>query len=218
MPVNGKPNGRFELPQLTPVNFSLTDGTNIPPPPASPVEEKPPPVAHQPEPSNSVAPSANGQSAITTNTNGVYDGRGRTSATEQPTSPISQKRPSSIRRFLSRKSLNTNYTNGTNSNLSNEDVTMIDRPESAMSFASGRPSLAAKKSGSWFRRFSGTGGSGNSNASPNRTSIIYEEKQNAPRPMGPPPPKLPELSKLKAKIPDNDDGSLGGDDMFKNIK
>jgi hypothetical protein len=36
--------------------------------------------------------------------------------------------------------------------------------------------------------------------------------------MGPPPPKLPELSKLKAKIPENDDGSLGAEDMFKNIK
>ena len=34
----------------------------------------------------------------------------------------------------------------------------------------------------------------------------------------PPPPKLPELNQLKAKIADNDEGSLGADDMFKNIK
>lgn len=220
MPPNGKLNGRFELPQLTPVNFSLTDGTNIPPPPDSPVEEKAPPVA-QPEASNR-APAANGQSAPATNANGVYDGRGRTNATnvstEQPTSPVSSKRPSSIRRFLSRKSLNTNYTNGTNSNTSNEDVTMVDRPESAMSFASQRPSTKGKKSGSWFRRFSSNGSPPGNHASSSRASIIYEEKQSAPRSMGPPPPKLPELSKLKAKIPENDDGSLDAEDMFKNIK
>lgn len=220
MPPNGNPKGRFELPQLTPVNFSLTDGTNIPPPPDSPVEEKPPPVA-QPEASTG-APASNDQSTTATNANEVYDGRGRTNATsvstEQPTSPVSSKRPSSIRRFLSRKSLNTNYTNGTNSNISNEDVTMVDRPESAMSFASQRPSVTTKKSGSWFKRFSTSGSPPGKGVSPKRTSIIYEEKQNAPRSMGPPPPKLPELSKLKAKIPDNDDGSLGTEDMFKNIK
>ncbi|CZR62852.1 uncharacterized protein PAC_12749 [Phialocephala subalpina] len=221
MPPNGKPNGRFELPQLTPVNFSLTDGTNIPPPPDSPVEEKPQPVAQPVEASHGAA-TANGQSATATNANGVYEGRGRTNATnvstEQPTSPVSSKRPSSIRRFLSRKSLNTNYTNGADSNISNEDVTMIDRPESAMSFASQRPSLKTKKSGSWFRRFSSNGSPPGNRASPSRASIIYEEKQSAPRAMGPPPPKLPELSKLKAKIPENDDGSLGAEDMFKNIK
>jgi hypothetical protein len=220
MPANGKSsNGRCELPPLTPVNFSLTDGTNIPPPPASPVEEKP----AAPEPTISSAVQAtNGQSATATSANGVYDGRGRTNGNsvtiEQPTSPISTKRPSSIRRFLSRKSLNTNYTNGTNSNVSNEDVTMIDRPESAMSFASTRPSLAKKKSGSWFRRFSSSGGAAGNEGSQSRTSIIYEDKQSAPKPMGPPPPKLPELSKLKARIPENDDGSLGAEDMFKNIK
>lgn len=34
---------------------------------------------------------------------------------------------------------------------------------------------------------------------------------------GPPPPKLPELNQLKAKIADDDRGSLGGDEMFRNI-
>lgn len=96
---------------------------------------------------------------------------------------------------------------------------MIDRPESAMSFASTRPSIAKKSSsGSWFRRFSSSGAPDPNNRSPSRASIIYEDKQSTPRPMGPPPPKLPELSKLKAKIPDNDEGSLGAEDMFKNIK
>lgn len=86
-----------------------------------------------------------------------------------------------------------------------------------MSFASQRPSLAKKKSGSWFKRLGSSNGG-------KRTSIIYEDKKPIvasalpPVKKGPPPPKLPELNQLKAKIADNDDGSLGADDMFKNIK
>lgn len=88
----------------------------------------------------------------------------------------------------------------------------MDRPESAMSFASGRPSLAKKKSGSWFKRL------GSSNGGP-RTSVIYEERAPVVSvKKGPPPPKLPELNQLKAKIQEGDEGSLGADDMFKDIK
>lgn len=75
-----------------------------------------------------------------------------------------------------------------------------------MSFASQRPSLAKKKSGSWFKRLGSSSGG-------KRTSIIYEDKKplasTAPQPTvkkGPPPPKLPELNQLKAKIADNDEG------------
>jgi hypothetical protein len=208
MPANGKPNGRFELPSITPVNYSLTDGTNIPPPPDSPIEEAPPP-APKPEPAGLTLSPEN----AATNANGFYDGRGRTSAADKPPlSPASTKRPSSIRRFLSRKSLNANYTNGTNHNGSQEELAGIERPESSLSFASGRPSLIKKTSGSWFRRLGGTGGG-------NRTSVVYENNMLEEKvPMGPPPPKLPELNQLKAKIADDDEGSLGGGDMFKNIK
>ncbi len=85
---------------------------------------------------------------------------------------------------------------------------MIDRPESSLSFVDGRPALRTKRSGSWFRRLA-------SGSSANRTSVVYEEKKV---PMGPPPPKLPELNQLKARIPEDDEGSLGGEDLFKNIK
>ncbi|KAJ5035074.1 uncharacterized protein L3040_008335 [Drepanopeziza brunnea f. sp. 'multigermtubi'] len=109
------------------------------------------------------------------------------------------------------------------SNASHEDLVSIKRPESAMSFASQRPSLAKKKSGSWFKRLGG---------SSRRTSVIYEDKktsmqrqpaiyedektilqpQSAPvTRKGPPPPKLPELMT-------RDDGGSLGEDMFKNIK
>lgn len=218
MPANGKPNGRFELPQLTPISFSLTDGTSIPPPPDSPIEEKPPPVAPKRELSEeSVTSATNGATNGTANGNGTYDGRGRTPAIstsvstdhKPPMSPVSITRPSSIRRFLSRKSLNTNYENGTNNNISNEDLA-VARPDSAMSFASTKH-IDKKSRPSWFRRFS-------SNKDAARTSVIYEEKRTTVTPMGPPPPKLPELSKLGAKIPEDDEGSLGGEDLFKNIK
>ncbi len=85
---------------------------------------------------------------------------------------------------------------------------MMDRPESSLSFVNGRPGLRTSKSGSWFRRL----GSG---SNMNRASMVYEEKEVR---MGPPPPKLPELNLLKARIPENDEGSLGGEDIFKNIK
>ena len=207
MPINGKANGRFELPQLKPVNYSLTEGTDIPPPLDSPVEENPSPPAPKPEAAEIHAPATNGHATLNIS-DGLHDGRGRMSE-QAPMSPASSKRPSSIRRFLSRKSLYSTYSNGDNG--SDEDVTMIDRPESSLSFVNGRPGLRTKKSGSWFRRLGGGG-----NVTENRQSVVYEKKV-VPK-MGPPPPKLPELNQLKAKIPEDDEGSLGGEDMFKNIK
>jgi hypothetical protein len=209
MPANGKPNGRFELPKLTPVNFSLTDGTNIPPPPISPIEEKPPP------PAKTAATTPPQQTQTQNSANGGYDGHGRTDGTDiPPVSPASTKRPSSIRKFLSRKSLNANYTNGTNHNISSEDLTSMGRPDSPASFMTdGRPGLKSRKSGSWFKRLASAGAA-------NRNSVVLDApvRVEQKKPMGPPPPKLPELNQLKAKIPEDDEGSLGADDMFKNIK
>jgi hypothetical protein len=65
--------------------------------------------------------------------------------------------------------------------------------------------LVKKKS--WFRRLS----------SVPRTSTVYENEPEQKRPMGPPPPMLPELNQLKAKIPEDDDGGFGGEGLFKNI-
>jgi hypothetical protein len=47
---------------------------------------------------------------------------------------------------------------------------------------------------------------------------VYEESPVEKNAKGPPPPKLPELNQLKAKVGNNEEGSLGGEDMFKNIK
>lgn len=110
--------------------------------------------------------------------------------------------------------MNTNYTNGTNhDNGSHEDILGVGRPDSPSSFLSGRPSLGKKTSGSWFSKLGGGG---------KRTSVVYENTSAAQQEKkvvkGPPPPKLPELNQLKAKIADDDEGSLGGGEMFKNIK
>lgn len=224
MPPSTLPNststsrGRFELPVLAPLG-SLTAGTNIPPPPDSPIEEKiielRPKV--EPEVVSAVAdgapvPSLN---VHTDGANGTteYTGRGRTNDTSVPTSPISSIRPSSIRRFLSRKSLHSNYSNGTNGSRSQEDLSLTGgRPESPSGFSTVTSKAGGKRrSSSWFRRFVG-GYDGE--AESKRTSIVYEEKDV---PTGPPPPTLPELNQLKAKVEADDKGSLGGDDMFKNI-
>lgn len=217
MPASGKSSGRFELPQLTPLNFSLTDGTSIPPPPDSPIEE---PVPASKDTTKTTEDAAIAASALAThNGNGNVNGHGVYGRADDtpPMSPTSTKQ-GSIRRFISRKSLNTNYVNGTNDNASQEDLVSVYRPESAMSFASGRPGLMKKNSsGSWFKRLGSSSGR-------KRSDVILEEKnlpvQHVPAPAvtrGPPPPKLPELNQLKARIADDDGGSLGKD-LFKNIK
>jgi len=138
-----------------------------------------------------------------------------TGLSSPPMSPASSTRPSSIRRFLSRKSLNANYINGTNTNANGTHDDLggrSPRPDSRLSFSStpGSPSLLKKRSASWFRF-----------GREKRTSIVMEEKVNGlegREKEGPPPPMLPELDQLKAKMPDNTEGSLGGEELFRDIK
>ncbi|RDL41574.1 uncharacterized protein BP5553_01553 [Venustampulla echinocandica] len=205
MPPNGKSNGRFQLPQLAPVNFSLTDGTDIPPPPDSPVEEKPRPATHLaiPPSTTTTTITTNGPLGVSTNVLAVGSKRGRSD--DPPLSPASTRRPSSIRRFLSKKSLNANFVDG--ANRSQEDLATIGRPDSR---ASVMTDVNKKRSRSWFRRLSGSN-LGRSNSIAVSKPLPAEKK-------GPPPPKLPELNQFKAQIPEGDEGSLGAEDMFKNIK
>jgi len=202
--------GRFELPVLGPLD-SLTNGTNIPPPLESPVKEIPPPIIPSkvdPEDVSAAADSAttyghtNGRLAVVTEHNGENGANGNLSAS----SPSSERRPGSIRRFLSRNSMYLNYTE---SRTSQENLSI--RAETP---TSERPPNKKRRS-SWFARFTGNGlGEPTKNK---RGSVVYEEKIT-PVPMGPPPPKLPELNQLKARIEETDEGSLGGEDLFKNIK
>lgn len=206
MPANGKTKGKFELLALAPVNYSLTDGTSIPPPPDSPTDENSRPAARSDDTEHTSSTTNHRPAALNADAQAALEGRGRSSVYNMPMSPASSRRPSSIRKFLSRKSLHVNYTNGADQNGSSEDLP--GRPESRNSLAPSQ-SLSKKKSGSWFKRLS----------SVNRTATVYEnEPEPKEPPKGPPPPKLPELNQLRAKISDGDEGSLGGEGLFKNIR
>lgn len=102
------------------------------------------------------------------------------------------------------------YANGSNGNTSSENVISPGgvgfRPDSPSAFST---ATGKKRSSSWFRRTFIGGGDDRPNK---RSSIVYEEK-----PTGPPAPMLPELDQLKSKVL-NDEGSLGAEDMFKNVK
>jgi hypothetical protein len=90
----------------------------------------------------------------------------------------------------------------------------VARPESPSAFSTTTKG-GKRRSGSWFRRFVSGGYNDEPEHKRTRTSIVYEEKESTPK--GPPPPTLPELGQLKAKV-DDDAVSLGGSEMFKNIK
>lgn len=218
------PTRKFELPALAPIHFSLTDGTDIPPPPDSPIEEAPPAKkvrtgSDETTPITESAQQANGTLNGMSEANGTPNGasedttRGRSSAAAPSSSPTSPKRPSSIRRFLSRKSLNQNYTNGTNSNISSEDLG-LHRPESLSAFST-TTKASKRRSVSWFRRFMGGGQSGSDEEERKRISVVPEDVEKVNR--GPPAPTLPELGQLRARV-DDDAVSLGGAEIFKDIK
>jgi hypothetical protein len=184
---------RFELPALN-LNFgSITDGTDIPPPPDSPVQKEPtPPQTPQKATQDTDAdPEAgaetNAKPAAPANGNGTGNGTAEApNANEgQQQAPaaagIASPAPSSAQRPTSQ---------GTTMSL------VDDRAKS-------------KRSSSWFKRLRG-GDSASRRASmlPESTQAVMVPKT----PSGPPPPMIPELTDL-----DKEDDSLGAD-LFKNIK
>lgn len=224
---------RFELPALNLDLGSITDGTDIPPPPKSPVEEpKPAPVenkatngAQQKSSSSESTPEPEAATKAPNGRNGNFAAGTKRPADDVPLSPVPSRssRQGSIRRLLSRTRLNNTDTDGTSSNgngsaASNGNANgprpsaLSNRP-SSRSGASSIDDRKSKRSSGWFRRL--RGGDGASNAS-KRSSLIFEHKQDSTttisKPAGPPPPMIPELKELE-----KDEGSLGGD-LFRNIK
>lgn len=205
---------------LTPINFSLTEGTSIPAPPDSPPHTpRPPtpgrgPLDSHPTPTSGFFPQNRDTSPPKDSADGVTESQLHhatsdhdNSSTLSPTSP-SGKRPSSVRKFLGLRP------------LSSSDSLRSDRPGSPATVDS-KPSLTRKKSGSWFgkRKSSFVIGSvpeGKENQTPHTNGTRGLSKPTSP-PLkkGPPPPSLPALSSFGVS---EDTASLGADDLFKNIK
>lgn len=201
---------RFELPALNLDLGNITDGTDIPPPPKSPVEKpasKPAKKEEKPKATSATdesektdgpeAPAVRGQ-------NGNIAGTKRPADDMPPSSGTLPDRQGSLRlrRLLSGTFLNNSYAEG--------QLSSGSRPPSrgGSSFMDERKS---KRSSGWFKRLRG----GDSK----RSSLIFEQGSDRngsistpKKPSGPPPPMIPELKDLE-----KDEGSLGGD-LFKNIK
>ncbi|KAI1080248.1 hypothetical protein F5B20DRAFT_119842 [Whalleya microplaca] len=204
--VKPTPAKRFELPVLEFKFGSLTDGTNIPPPPPSPKEEVPTPPK-TPIKENVVVEKKQQEANGTANGHGTSPKPGILSTTsvgikrpaeDGPASPTLSSR-GSLRRLLSRTLLNNAYDE--QGSISGQGVS---RPPSrtASTIAEERKS---KRSSGWFRRLR--------SHEHDHSKRLSQQFEDVKKPVGPPPPMIPELSALETKV----DTHLG-DDLFKEIK
>lgn len=218
--TTAKPIGtkRFQLPALDFKFGSLTDGTNIPPPLPSPVQEVPTPPktpitadvgAEKKEPDGAPNGYAVGTKTsphsdtvhTTTTTGGV-----KRAAEDIPASPTLSSR-GSLRRLLSKNLLHNTYDD--HASTAGDQNTSRPPSRTASVMAEERKS---KRSSGWFRRLR----SGNNSVVEQQTLQppalpLFDEAPQ--KPSGPPPPMIPELSALQAKV----DTSMG-EDLFKEIK
>ncbi|KAG9255464.1 uncharacterized protein F5Z01DRAFT_55065 [Emericellopsis atlantica] len=227
---NGTKSSRFELPALD-LNFgSITDGTNIPPPPKSPVEKPA-------DKSSSVTAATTARKLEDPETAAALEGKpaveqrgangNKLAGTKRPADDIppsptmSSTRSGGLRRLLSRTLLNNSYAEGQQQQPSGNGTATATAPSVAAPSINGgsRPpsrtgassvlddDRKSKRSSGWFRRLRG--------GDLKRSSLLFEQstaKTTTHAPSGPPPPMIPELKELE-----KDDGSLG-QDLFKNIK
>ncbi|KAF2712443.1 hypothetical protein K504DRAFT_401322 [Pleomassaria siparia CBS 279.74] len=207
---------------LTPVNFSLTEGTSIPAPLDSPpldASPRPPtpgkgPLSSHPTPVSGVFPQHRTPNSTESTADSVFQPSSSFDAGNSlsPASP-NNKRPGSVRKFLGLRT------------LSSSDSLNSDRPGSPATVDS-KQSLSRKKSGSWFGKRKSTFVTGSVGSvlegKENQTPKLNGHAIGSPAPVqqeekkkGPPPPALPELKSFGVS---EETTSLGADDMFKNIK
>ncbi|KAK3330891.1 hypothetical protein B0H66DRAFT_467986 [Apodospora peruviana] len=190
---------RFELPALD-FNFaSLTDGTDIPPPLPSPVQESVPTPPETPKAEDGKANGKVDNVSPNSNTSSMTPGGTKRRAEDNPASPTLSSRQGSIRRLFSRNMLNNAYANGEESVVEGGQV----RPPSQSTQASIAPKKAKRSSG-WFSRLR----SNDNSAKLAKTPLSPTTPKEAKKPMGPPPPMIPELSELKSKL-DTEDEATG---------
>ncbi|KAK4239329.1 hypothetical protein C8A03DRAFT_32585 [Achaetomium macrosporum] len=207
------PSKRFELPALEFKFRSLTEGTDIPPPLPSPVQEEAAPAApNTPNPRKQQqegTDATNGKQGNASPSSQLSSGStagSKRRAEDSPASPTLSNRPASIRRLLSRNNLlHQSHANG--------DGTDPDaRPQSRRG-SSVAESRKAKRLSGWFGRLRGNESAASKPASPLSPPPVTDDK----KPTGPPPPKIPELSELNSKLGIQADSGFGSD-LFKDIK
>ncbi|KAK4130158.1 NAD(P)-binding protein [Trichocladium antarcticum] len=214
---------RFELPSLDLQFGSLTDGTNIPPPLPSPIEEEeeagptPPdtPATGKTHPagtsatSGGKAPTTSPQSQLSS----ISTAGTKRRADEGPASPTTSSRPGSIRRLFSRGLLHTTYNHG-------DGADHDGRPQSRGG-NSIIDSRKARRSSGWFGRLRSNEGTpaaakkhaaaanGTITAGLASPSPLSPRVTNETAPPGPPPPMIPELSELNTELGIQGDNGSG---------
>ena len=224
------PAKRFELPALEFKFGSLTEGTDIPPPPPSPPlmtvgEESVPTPPETPNGDNKkdTRPGHLQLQTATARINGdlaspksyisrTSTGAVKRSAEDYPASPALSSRQGSIRRLFGRSLLHNTYANGGDEQPPSPlGDSFGPRPDSrgGASIIDGRK---VKRPSGWFSRLR------SSDNGSKRTSITLASPPLPEESMkGPPPPMIPELSKIKSELAIQEDDSFGSD-LFKNIK
>lgn len=223
MPSLGNGNRKFQLPAFDFKFGSLTEGTDIPPPPPSPKQDKPreQPKASQPPAKNTSMPSitTNGtnKSPETATSNGLKWQAEEVPLPSSPSSSIAGQ--GSIRRLFSRNRLDSVYANG--EPKAEAGMAHLNKPDSrpdSRSNASIATDKQSKRASGFFRRFRGSDGKVVVPADVKPAVASHPAVVSQPTSQGPPPPKLPEFRSLGSKVDLGDDGGSLGDDLFKNIK
>lgn len=213
-------NKRFELPALEFAFGSLTDGTDIPPPLPSPIQEETVPTPpdtpqtdkqqqqqQQTEGTDAANGKPNAASPESHLSNSSVAGTKRRADDLGPASPTLSSRPSSIRRLFSRGLLNPAH-NG--DGAAGQDG---KRPPSRGG-SSITDSRKSRRSSGWFGRLRSPDTNG---VASKPVAPISPPATDEKLPLSPPPPMIPELSELNTKLGFQSDTGFGND-LFKDIK
>jgi hypothetical protein len=224
---------------ITPVNFSLTEGTTIPAPLDSPPRT---PVDGQSPNAENTAPDATAQKAQT-NTS-TPDSKQAPLSPLSATSPASQqkRKVNGVRKFFSMRASRTDSTHNKLHKQSHQPVTSPSAKK--MSYDNSRPTsplsdvdaavsseteptaagdtpitLKHKRSAGWFNSTSGRRKSnlfviGRLDERIAQDNDTAEKTAERKRKAGPPPPAIPELESFAVGM---DGGELGGAELFKDI-
>lgn len=193
-----QPAKRFQLPSFN-FNFgSLTDGTDIPPPLPSPVQEVPTPPKTPTQEEAQKNGTANGQKP--NGTEASQAGGVKRAADDIPASPTYSSH-GSLRRYLSKTMLNGEEAPPATANAGSRPAS--SRPASSLAV---RTDKKAKRSSGIFRLLRSGDSKRNSVPQFVAEEVVVVKKE-------PPPPMIPELSTWETKI-----DTAMGDDLFKGIK